>query len=362
MDPLEFRLLNGVREGDQHLHGFRYGPIGLMKDIQAAREHPHNTYPLEKLPGLQVGRGVACSFWGNYGGKSSASASLHSDGSVNLITGSVDLSGTRMSLAMQLAETLNIPFEMIRSQVASTDYVGFTEGSYGSRTTFSTGLAVIDVGKKLIEEMKQRVAQLWEVEPDTIVYQAGEFSNSEDSSNNRDLRITIKDLASRLDETGGPVVASAAVLPDTAAPVFAVHIADVAVDPETGKVDILRYTAVTDVGKAVYPDYVEGQIQGGVTQGIGWGLNEAFLYDDEGNLTNASLLDYRMPTSLDLPFIDTVLIEVPNPGHPYGVRGVGEIPILAPPAAIANAIANATGVRIPRLPMSPDNILEALSS
>ncbi len=130
---------------------------------------------------------------------------------------------------------------------------------------------------------------------------------------------------------------------------------------ETGKVDILRYTALQDVGKAIHPAYVEGQLQGGAAQGIGWALNEEYVYDEQGRLRNASLLDYRMPTALDLPMIDTVLVEVPNPGHPYGVRGVGESPILPPAAALANAIAQATGVRMDVLPMSPPKVLAALN-
>ena len=141
---------------------------------------------------------------------------------------------------------------------------------------------------------------------------------------------------------------------------FAVNIVDVEVDPETGKVQILRYTALQDAGKAVHPSYVEGQMQGGVVQGIGWALNEEYYFDQRGHMTNSSFLDYRMPTSLDLPMIDTVIVEVANPGHPYGVRGVGEVPLVPPMAAIANAIHNALGIRINKLPMSPGNVLEAI--
>jgi CO/xanthine dehydrogenase Mo-binding subunit len=137
-------------------------------------------------------------------------------------------------------------------------------------------------------------------------------------------------------------------------------VVDVEVDPETGKVDILRYTAVQDVGKAVHPSYVEGQIQGGVAQGIGWALNEEYYYDETGTMRNSGFLDYRMPTTLDLPMIDTVLLEVPNPGHPVGIRGVGEVPIVPPPAAIANALHNALGVRLDTLPMSPPKIAKAV--
>ncbi|HXG37066.1 MAG TPA: molybdopterin cofactor-binding domain-containing protein, partial [Dehalococcoidia bacterium] len=140
----------------------------------------------------------------------------------------------------------------------------------------------------------------------------------------------------------------------------AANIIDVEVDPETGKVDVVRATAIQDAGKAVHPDYVAGQLQGGLVQGVGWALNEEYFYDAEGHMVNASLLDYRMPTALDLPMIDTVIIEVPNPGHPYGVRGVGEVSICPPPAAIANAIHRAVGVRMTHLPMNPGNVLKAI--
>ena len=156
------------------------------------------------------------------------------------------------------------------------------------------------------------------------------------------------------------MVASAAVQPGGSGPAFATHIVDVEVDPETGKVEVLRYTAVQDAGKAIYPMYVESQIQGGVAQGVGWALNEEYLYDEDGRLLNASWLDYRMPVALDLPMIDTVVVEVPNPGHPYGVRGVGEVPIVPPPAALANAIYRAVGVRMNVLPMSPGRVVAEL--
>src|SRR5205085_3437259 len=173
-------------------------------------------------------------------------------------------------------------------------------------------------------------------------------------------RLTFKELAGRLHATGGTIVGRASVDPAGVGGAFATHLVDVEVDPDTGKVTVLRYTAVQDVGRAIHPSYVEGQIQGGVAQGVGWALNEEYWYNERGEMTNASYLDYRMPTALDLPMIDTVLVEVPNPGHPYGVRGVGEVPIVPPPAAIANAIHRATGARMRRLPMSPGRVLKAL--
>jgi CO/xanthine dehydrogenase Mo-binding subunit len=254
---------------------------------------------------------------------------------------------------MQLAETLGIPAEDVRPVVADTNSVGYTEGTYGSRTTFATGWAVYETANSLKEKLLERAAILWEVEADQVRFENGSFIYD-------DKQMTFKEIASKLDETGGPVVASAAVQPKKYGPAFAAHIVDVEVDSDTGKVQILRYTAVQDAGKAIYPAYVESQMQGGVAQGVGWALNEEYLYDEQGRLLNTSLLDYRMPVALDLPMIEAIIVEVPNPGHPYGARGVGEVPIVPPPAAIANAIYRAIGIRMTSLPMSPARVVTAL--
>lgn len=350
MDPIEFRLLNGVKEGDRRVDGPVYKRIGFLETLEAAKNTPHYRTP---LPGPNCGRGVASGFWYNYGGKSSASASVNSDGTVSLLTGSVDIGGSRTSTAMQLAEGLGIPAEAVRPAVADTDAVGYTEGTYGSRTTFATGWAAYELSQALKQKLLERAAVIWETGPENVRFEHGTFLFE-------DQQLAFADLAARLHETGGPVVASAAVQAKGFGPAFATHIVDVEVDPETGKVQILRYTAVQDAGKAIYPDYVESQIQGGVVQGIGWGLNEEYLYDDQGRLLNTSWLDYRMPVALDLPMIDTVIVEVANPGHPYGVRGVGEVPIVPPPAALANAIYQAVRVRMNILPMTPARIIGGL--
>ena len=350
MDPLEFRALNGAREGDRRPDGPTHPRIGYLETLEAAKKHPHYSAP---LGGPHRGRGVASCFWFNGGGRSSATASVNSDGTISLVTGSVDLSGTRTAIAMHLAEMLGISAEAVKPLVGDTDSVGYTDASAGSRTTFATGWAVYELGQRLTGELIERAAEFWEVSPEQVTVQDGVFAAG-------DQQLTFAQLASRLDETGGPLTVSTSAVPRDVGPAFGTHIVDVEVDPETGKVDILRYTATQDVGKAIHPSYVEGQIQGGAVQGIGWALNEEYVYDDEGHLLNATFLDYRIPTSLDLPMIDTVIVEVANPGHPYGVRGVGETPIVAPPGAIANAIYRAVGVRMSVLPMSPTNILEAL--
>jgi CO/xanthine dehydrogenase Mo-binding subunit len=352
IDPLEFRLINGVKEGVRRPGGPTYGKIGYLETVQAAKESPHYQ---SSLSGPNRGRGVASGYWGNFGGKSAASASLNPDGTISLVEGSVDIGGSRTAIAMQLAETLGLPIEKVRPAVGDTDSVGYTEGTYGSRTTYATGMAVYELGLSLRQKMIEHAAEFWETSVSEVRYENGLLHFG-------DQRMTLSELASKMDETGGAVVASAAVFAEKWGPAFATHIVDVEVDPETGKVEILRYTAAQDVGTAIYPSYVESQIQGGAAQGIGWGLNEEYVYDAQGHLLNASWLDYRMPTALDLPMIDAILVEVPNPAHPYGVRGVGEVPIVPPAAALANAIYRATGARLTSLPMSPGRIVAALEA
>ena len=203
--------------------------------------------------------------------------------------------------------------------------------------------------------MSQRAALLWECDAAEVKFAGGVFSRD-------GVSLTFKELAAKLDETGGLITARASVNPQGSTNAFGAHIVDVEVDPETGKVAILRYTALQDAGQAVHPSYVEGQMQGGVVQGIGWALNEEYMFDEQGHMANPTMLDYRMPTALDVPMIDTVIIEVPNPDHPFGVRGVGETPIVSPPAALANAIYRATGVRMRTLPMSPPKLCAAILS
>ena len=206
--------------------------------------------------------------------------------------------------------------------------------------------------------MLSRAATIWDIDLDSIKFEKGVFFSESDP----ELKMTFAELASKIEETGEPVVGVGNVQATKAGASFAGSIADVEVDPETGKVKILRFTMVQDVGKAIHPSYVEGQLQGGGVQGIGWAMNEEYFLNDDGQVVNSSLLDYRLPTSLDLPMIDTVIVEVPNPGHPFGVRGVGEANIIPPAGALANAIANAVGVRMETLPMNPTAVREAIKA
>jgi CO/xanthine dehydrogenase Mo-binding subunit len=326
--------------------------VGLIECLQAAKNSDHWKSP---LAGKNRGRGVAAGFWFNIGGASSCSASVNDDGIVNLVEGSTDIGGSRTSIAMQLAETLGIAAEDVRPQVGDTDSVGYTFLTGGSRVTFATGLAAYKLGLDLQEQMKQRAAAMWDCDPASVQVINGAYSHLGQS-------LTFKQIAAKIPEHKlHPVVGRASVSPEGFTNAFGVHIADVEVDPETGKTTILRYTAIQDAGKAVHPSYVEGQMQGGAVQGIGWALNEEYFFDAKDQMRNASFLDYRMPTCLDLPMIETIIVEVPNPSHPFGVRGAGETPIVAPPATIANAIQRATGVRMTELPISPARLWKALA-
>jgi len=331
--------------------------IGYHETVQAAKDHEHYSAPLSKARnGGKVGRGVATGFWFNGTGPASATATVISDGTVSLLEGSPDIGGNRAALAMHVAEVLGIAAEDVKPAIGDTDSVGFTSMTAGSGATFKSGWACYEAADDIKRQFIERAARIWDISPDNVQYENGVISHTSDP----ELRFTFKQLAGRLNGTGGPITGRGNVDPKGVGSAFAVHMVDLEVDEETGKVDILRYTALQDVGKAVHPSYVEGQIQGGAVQGIGWALNEEYFFNDKNEMVNSSFLDYRMPTSLDLPMIDTVIVEVANPGHPFGVRGVGEVCIVPPLAAVANAIHSAIGIRMPKLPMSPGTILEEI--
>ncbi len=353
IDPVEFRLRNAAKEGTREPAGPVFRRIGFVEVLQAGKGHPHLTAP---VGGPNRGRGVAAGAWYNDSGPASAVASVNPDGTVSLVEGSPDIGGSRAVMAMQLAEVLGISAEEVKPSVGDTDSIGFSSGAGGSGVTFKMGTACYEAGLDIRRQAVERAARIWEVDPADVEYDRGLIAHKSDPA----LSMTLKDLAPRLNGTGGAIVGRAAVNPGGVGNAFALHVVDVEVDPETGKVDVLRYTAIQDAGKAIHPGYVEGQIQGGAVQGIGWALNEEYYLNDQGHMMNSSFLDYRMPTSLDLPMVDAVIVEVANPGHPYGVRGVGEAPIVPPMAAIANAIYDAVGVRMTRLPMNPGSVLEAL--
>jgi CO/xanthine dehydrogenase Mo-binding subunit len=353
IDQCDIRILNGAHEGTPQTAGPPYKRIGMIETVEAIKNSPHYK---SKLEGKNRGRGMATGFWFNIGFQSSAMVNIHNDGTASVVTGSVDIGGSRASMAIITAEVLGLDVNDVRPLVADTDSIGYTDVTGGSRTTVATGLAVYEAAQDAVRQLKERAAKLWEKKPEEIEFNNGRLS----ASGNGVKPMTIKEITPRLGRTGGPITGRATVNARSVGPAFASTCVDVEVDPETGKVQILRATVAQDAGKAVHPSYVEGQMQGGTVQGIGWALNEEYFYDSKGVLRNSGLLDYRMPTCLDLPMIETCIVEVPAPGHPIGARGVGEVSIVPPPAAVANAIANAVGVRMTELPMSPGRVLKAI--
>ena len=357
MDPLALREKNAAKNGTKTHYGPTHQNIGFTAVLDAVKSHPHWKSPLKE----GQGRGLATGFWFNIGGESSAAVHVAEDGTVVAVSGNPDIGGSRASIGMMVAEVLGVPAEIVRTVVGDTVSIGFTHVTGGSRVTFATGMAATQAAEKVVEQLKSRAAQIWDIPVEAVEWKDGQaFPAGSNAGAFEPLSIAA--IALKSGRTGGPISAEVSLNAQGAGPGFATHLCDVEVDPETGQVTVLRYTAVQDVGKAIHPSYVEGQIQGGVTQGVGWALNEEYIYDAKGRLENPGFLDYRVPVASDMPMIETVLVEVPNPRHPFGARGVGEVPIVPPMAAIANAIRNATGLRMPNLPMSPPKVLAALDA
>lgn len=356
-DKIQFRLDNAAKKGTRRGDGVLLEKIGFEESLQAAQKSEHWNSDLEKSKeGKLRGRGLACGYWMNGGGLSTCDLMLTDDGTVMMNEGSADIGGTRASIAMQAAEVLGLSAEDIKPTIPDTDSIGYTGMTGGSRTTFATGYAAYLAAQSMVKQLKSRVAILWELNKKDINFNDGFFI-----SNDQELKISIKELAGKLESTGGPVSSTASVNMAAGGNGYAVHICDLEIDPETGKTDVIRYTAIQDVGKAIHPSYAEGQIQGGVVQGIGWALNEEYYLHPDGSMANYSFLDYRMPTCLDVPMIETIMVEVPNPNHPYGVRGVGEVTLAPPIAAASNAVKDATNKRILEQPIKPSRILKAIN-
>lgn len=356
LDRLKVRIKNASKQGTKASFGPTWDRIGLVETLEAAQAHPHYAAPLK----AGQGRGVSCGFWFNHGGETSVTLALSEDGTAQLSVGTPDIGGSRASMAQMAAEELGIPYENIRTTIADTATLGYNEVSHGSRVTYASGLATIKAARAAVKKLKGRAAAKWGIDEDAVFWEDGYAKPAGPNAGQFDP-LPIEKLTAKMGSTGGPIVGHFEATPEGAGVSFATHIVDAEVDKETGQTKVVRYTVVQDAGKAINPSYVEGQFQGGAAQGIGWALNEEYIYDENGCLQNSGFLDYRIPVASDLPMIDTVIVEVPNPGHPYGVRGVGETSICPPLAAIADAVSNAAGVQLKELPMSPPRILAALS-
>ncbi len=355
MDAIDLRIKNAAKEGTRSSYGPVYGPIGIGATLDAAKKHPHMKAPL----GPNQGRGMACGFWFNFGGQSCTDLNISPDGTATLTFGTIDVGGARASMSLVVAEELGIPYDKVKAVIADTGSLGHNEMTDGSRGTFASSMSAIRSCRLAIDDMRQRAATMWDIDLDDVTWENG-HAHAGGSSGSNHAPLSIADIAARAHKTGGPIAGHAQIVADGAGVSFATHICDIEVDPDTGQTRVVRYTVIQDAGKAVHPTYVEGQFQGGAAQGIGWALNEEYIYGKDGRLENPGFLDYRIPVCSDLPMIDTQILEIPNPNHPYGIRGVGETSIVPPLAAIGNAVSNATHVRMTQVPMSAPRILSAI--
>jgi CO/xanthine dehydrogenase Mo-binding subunit len=356
MDPIDLRLLNAVRDGAKTVYGATVRYSALVETLEAIKASPHYQTPV----GKGQARGVAAGFWFNVGGESSAAVHVDEDGGVTVVSSNPDIGGSRASMAMMAAETLGLPIERVRCTVADTTSIGYSGSTGGSRVTFATGMAVVEAAQKVVADLKRRAAQTWECDVAMVEWKDGVATCTDPLKDVKPL--SMKAIAGKSAKTGGPIAAEVSLNAQGAAAGFGVHVCDLEIDAETGRTTVVRYTAAQDVGRAIHPAYVEGQLQGGAAQGIGWALNEEYVYGKSGLLENAGFLDYRMPVASDLPMIDTILIETkPNPRHPYGAKGVGEVPIVPPLAAVSNAVSRIVGKRMKSLPMSPAKVLAEMA-
>ncbi|MBP5856856.1 xanthine dehydrogenase family protein molybdopterin-binding subunit [Marivibrio halodurans] len=355
IDPIDFRLKNAARDHSKSSYGPTYNEIGLVETLEAAKATEHYNSPL----GPNQGRGVACGFWFNFGGQTAVTLNVNLDGTAALSVGTPDIGGSRASMCAMAAEELGIDYDDIYAIIGDTASLGYNDVTDGSRATFASGLATIQAARQVKERMCARAARIWGIPEDAVKWEGGAAVPSGPNAGDH-APLSFRDIAKMAGETGGPIAGHHEISAEGAGPSFATHIVDAEIDRETGRIDVKRYTVVQDAGKAVHPAYVEGQFQGGAVQGIGWALNEEYIYSDKGVLENAGFLDYRVPVASDLPMIETVIVEKPNPGHPYGVRGVGETSIVPPMGAIANAVSAAAKVRATEIPMSPPRMLKLL--
>jgi CO/xanthine dehydrogenase Mo-binding subunit len=362
LDLLEVRLTNAVQEGDL-LPGDRpYPRIGLRECLERVRDSDlwQRRDHLEREAGdRRRGIGVAAGGW--LGGLQPAAATvmLNGDGTIDVLVGANDISGTNTSFAQIAAEELALPAFRVRVTTGDTSTAPFAGISAGSKTLFTVGRAVRAAAEDARRQILNTAAQRLEVPVEDLECAGGVVTSRADPEKS----ITFARLARITTAFGAaypPVVGRGAIAARKQAPAFSVQAAEVEVDTETGRVRVLRYLTAQDVGFAVNPLSVEGQMEGATAQGIGMGLWEEMVYGDQGRLLNPSLLDYRLPTAADVPHIETLIVEVPSEDGPYGARGVGEPPVTPGSAAIANAIHDATGVRITEIPITPERILRAL--
>ena len=354
IDPMEFRIKNALSEGDTAVNGSTIPVNGLMETILAVKERMGLPKKMEEGRGV----GIAVGEWRSGSGPSTASISVNEDGTVSLLTGSVDISGSDTSLAQIAAESLGLRLEQVVVAKRNTDMAPFTGPSGGSRIVYSQGRAVQNASEDAKAKLLDLASDRFGVQADALECAGGSVYVQDNPLQSMDLgQLARMSLTSR----GGPIIGTASLSSLPYAPVFNAQAAEVIVDRETGQVRVTRFVQAQDIGKAINPMGVEGQLEGGAVQGIGRALSEEILIDKEtGQIRNPSLATYLMPLSVDMPDIENILVEVPSADGPFGARAVAESPGFGPPAAIANAIFDAVGVRIKTLPLSAERVLAAI--
>lgn len=356
MDPLAFRIKNVAGEGDVMPNGEALPRVGFRQTMEKMAEHLRHKGP---LAGKNRGRGVACGFWAGAVGSFGAFIHVNNDGSVNLVLGIADISGSRTSFAQIVAEELCLPPDRVNVVIGDTDTAPWATMSVGSTTVYSASVAVYNACRDVKAQLASLAAEKLEVKESEIEFSNGLFNVK--GSPDRSISFTNLARTTSIIFGRGPVLGRGKADPFPVAPTLSVHAVDVEVDDETGKVTVLSYTAAQDVGLAINPLAVEGQMQGAVTQGIGWALMEGYILDN-GVVQNATLLDYKMPSAPDIPMIDTMIVEVPSSRGVYGLRHAGEPPMIPTLAALANAVYRATGVRFQELPMTPEVVLRGIGN
>ncbi|MEZ5816085.1 MAG: xanthine dehydrogenase family protein molybdopterin-binding subunit [Hyphomicrobiaceae bacterium] len=358
MDALAFRQKNAAVTGSLMPAGTPFPSIGLTTILETIAAHPcwRDPLPAGKNP---RGRGLALGYWRGTSMTSSAQLTVSGDGRIAVTMGTVDISGTRTTMAQVAAEEMGLPLEDVHVTMGDTKTSAYSDAAAGSRVARTMAAAVVDACRDALEQLRRRAAQRLQVAEDDVGYENGVFRTG--TGLGLSASITLGELM-RQTLTEGAIIGRGVSTKLPFGVEVGAHVADVEVDPETGQVTVLRYTAFQDVGRALNPTAVEGQMQGSVVQGLGWALTEAIDFDADGRVRNASLLDFRLPTALDVPPIDCVIIETPVPGVPYGLRGVGEVPIVPVAGAVANAIRRAIGVRVTAMPMTPERVLAAIKS
>jgi CO/xanthine dehydrogenase Mo-binding subunit len=353
MDPVAFRKRNAAVTGSRMPIGTPFPSIGLTTILDRVAEHPCWTDPIGKGD-LPRGRGFALGYWRGTSMTSACHVTIAGDGRPMVTLGAVDLSGTRTTMAQVAAEQFGMDLDDVFVQMADSKSVGYSDGAAGSRVARTMTAALVEACDDALGQLRNRAGEALQAAPQDLVYESGVFRAKTGGAS-----ISLADIMQATLTQGAVVGRGTSVKLPLGVEVGA-HVCDVEVDPGTGLVTVLRYTAFQDVGRALNPTAVEGQMQGSVVQGLGWALMEHIDYGADGKARNASLLDYRMPTALDVPAIDCEIIETPVPDVPYGVRGVGEVPIVPVGACIANAVARAVGVRVASMPMLPERVLAAM--